>query len=302
MFATFILVLFYRYDRVTTLLWIRYPRILLGEGYNWHLYACRLFCGYEMPTLSHELRGDKESFNKGKSVRKGPPKQKLREDIMKTLGEPKESQDYGFEGYGKKHNWTHKSCIWELPYAKALILPHNIDLMHQERNVAEGIISMYFDVTDFPKDSFNARKGLADLCNRPSMEPKINAKGNLKRTLAPYCLKLLERKEILRWLKKLNFPDRYPSNIKQAVNVSTGKLNELKSHDYHIIIERLMLVMFCGYFDADLWKIFAELIYFNRQICAKQVSKSMMQKLEKEITVLVCKMEKIFPPGLFNEM
>jgi hypothetical protein len=26
----------------------------------------------------------------------------------------------------------------------------------------------------------------------------------------------------------------------------------------------------------------------------------MMQKLEKEITVLVCKMEKIFPPGWFN--
>jgi hypothetical protein len=45
MFATFILVLFYRNDRVTASLWIQYPGILLGEGYNWHLYACRLFCG-----------------------------------------------------------------------------------------------------------------------------------------------------------------------------------------------------------------------------------------------------------------
>jgi hypothetical protein len=50
--------------------------------------------------------------------------------------------------------------------------------------------------------------------------------------------------------------------------------------------------MFRGYFDAGLWKIFAELSYFYRQICAKQVSKSMMQKLEKEITVFVCKIEK----------
>jgi hypothetical protein len=32
MFAMFILVLFYRYARVTTSLWIRYPEILLGEG------------------------------------------------------------------------------------------------------------------------------------------------------------------------------------------------------------------------------------------------------------------------------
>jgi hypothetical protein len=44
-FATFILVLLYRYDGVTTSLWIRYPVILLGEGYNSYMYACRLFCG-----------------------------------------------------------------------------------------------------------------------------------------------------------------------------------------------------------------------------------------------------------------
>jgi hypothetical protein len=48
-----------------------------------------------------------------------------------------------------------------------------------------------------------------------------------------------------------------------------------------------MRVMFYGYFDADLWKIFAKLSYFYRQICAKQDSKAMMQKLEKEIVVLV---------------
>jgi hypothetical protein len=63
-----------------------------------------------------------------------------------------------------------------------------------------------------------------------------------------------------------------------------------------------MSVMFHVYFIADLWKIFVELGYFYRQICAKQVSKAMMQKLEKEITILVCKMERIFPPGWFHAM
>jgi hypothetical protein len=61
-----------------------------------------------------------------------------------------------------------------------------------------------------------------------------------------------------------------------------------------------MPVMFSGYFDANRWKIFVELSYFYKQICAKEVSKSMKQKLEKEIAVLVCKMEKIFLPGWFN--
>jgi hypothetical protein len=58
-----------------------------------------------------------------------------------------------------------------------------------------------------------------------------------------------------------------------------------------------MPVMLRGYFDADPWKIFIELNYFYRQIYAKQVSKAMMQNLEKEIAVLVYRMEKIFPPG-----
>jgi hypothetical protein len=62
-----------------------------------------------------------------------------------------------------------------------------------------------------------------------------------------------------------------------------------------------MLVMFCGYFKHDLWKMFAELSYFYRQICAKQVSKAMMQRLE-EIAVLVCKMETVFPHVWFNAM
>jgi hypothetical protein len=63
-----------------------------------------------------------------------------------------------------------------------------------------------------------------------------------------------------------------------------------------------MPVMFRGYFKANLWKMFAEYSYIYRQICAKQVSNTIMQRLEKEIAVLVCKMGTVFPPGWFNAM
>jgi hypothetical protein len=54
--------------------------------------------------------------------------------------------------------------------------------------------------------------------------------------------------EVLKWIKTLKFPNRYVANIKLAVNVSTGKLNGLESHDYHVIMERLMSIMWkiCG--------------------------------------------------------
>jgi hypothetical protein len=67
-------------------------------------------------------------------------------------------------------------------------------------------------------------------------------------------------------------------------------------------MERLLPVMLSGYFDIDLWKMFAELSYFYTHLCAMQVSKTMMQKFEKKISILVSKMEKVFPPGWFNAM
>jgi hypothetical protein len=64
---------------------------------------------------------------------------------------------------------------------------------------------MCLDVTGFTKDNMNARKDLADLCDRPSLEIRANASGNLTRPWAPYCLMSKDRTEILKWLKTLKF-------------------------------------------------------------------------------------------------
>jgi hypothetical protein len=53
MFATFILVLQYRYDRITTSMWILYPRILLGEGYTLVDYSVAKKC----QQLQHKEQG-----------------------------------------------------------------------------------------------------------------------------------------------------------------------------------------------------------------------------------------------------
>jgi hypothetical protein len=113
-------------------------------------------------------------------------------------------------------------------------------------------------------------------------------------------LKPKEQEEILVWLTTLKFPDHYTTNIKRVVNLDMGKLIGLKSYNYHILIERILPIMFPGYFSTGLWKLLAELSYFYREICAKEISKKLMQKLEKEIVVLVCKMEKEFPLGFMN--
>jgi hypothetical protein len=103
-------------------------------------------------------------------------------------------------------------------------------------------------------------------------------------------------------MKGLKFPNSYAAGLRRFVNMMTGKLIGLKSHDYYIIMERLLCVMFRGYFDDAVWTVLAELSYFFRQLCAKEITIEMMWKLEKEISVLLCKMEKKFPPRFSNPM
>jgi hypothetical protein len=49
------------------------------------------------------------------------------------------------------------------------------------------------------------------------------------------------------------------------------------------------------YIHEDVWKTLAELCSFYRQFCAREIKKEMMDKLEKEIPVLLCKLEKNIP-------
>jgi hypothetical protein len=48
--------------------------------------------------------------------------------------------------------------------------------------------------------------------------------------------------------------------------------------------------------------VLAELSYFYRQLFAKEITVEMIEKLEKEIQVLLCKTEKFFPPRFLNPM
>jgi hypothetical protein len=67
-------------------------------------------------------------------------------------------------------------------------------------------------------------------------------------------------------------------------------------------MERLILVIFHGYLNDDVWTTLADLSHFNGQLCAKEIKKEMMEMLEIEILVLLYKLEKIFPLGSFNTM
>jgi hypothetical protein len=145
--------------------------------------------------------------------------------------------------------------LTRLPYFDDLLLPHNIDVMHTEKNIAEALWATLMD-TNKSKDNPKARVDLATLYNRPQqkMRPPANGK-NWKRPKADFVLKPEQRREVLRWIKALMFPDGYAANLSRGVNLGTMRVNGMKSHDYHVLIERLLPAMVRGYVPEHAWLV-----------------------------------------------
>jgi hypothetical protein len=79
----------------------------------------------------HPFRAQKYSFRKDTVIKKGPPRCLSGPEITENLTKPILNREGNvYEGYEEEHNWTHICTLWELSYAHALILMHNIDVMH----------------------------------------------------------------------------------------------------------------------------------------------------------------------------
>jgi hypothetical protein len=142
---------------------------------------CYFDCHRHFLPLDHTFRLDTDTFKKDNIILERPPRH---------LSGPGGNGDK-FVGYGNKHNWTHKCALWELPYAKVLIMMHNIDVMHQERSVGESILSTCMTFVEKTKYNHKARKDLAQFYNQPSLE--LKSSGGMPR--APFCLKSKEKKK-----------------------------------------------------------------------------------------------------------
>ena len=253
--------------------------------------------------MDHPFRQDIKNFTKGVVVEDPPPQILTGAAVHEQLNALKENEGGGFVGYGEEHAWTQKSGLWRLPYMVDILLPHIIDMMHTEKNIAEALWCTIMDILGKTKDNVKARVDQTELCSRPKLDiPPPKDGKRWKKPPADFVLKRNQRKEVLEWLKTLMFPDGYAANWRRGVNLGTMRVNGLKSHDYHIWIERLLTPMVRGYLPDHVWLVLAEVSYFFRTLCAKELPRSVIAEMEKMAPVLLCKLEKIFPPSFFNPM
>ena len=111
-----------------------------------------------------------------------------------------------------------------------------------------------------------------------------------------------EREGFFEFLKSVKYPDGYAANISRSVNARNGKLTGLKSHDCHVLIQRILPIGMRGYVDKEISKTLFELGSFFQDLCSRTLHRNELEKLEERIVHILCKLEKIFPPAFFDVM
>ena len=107
----------------------------------------------------HKFRKDKKNFIRGRVVKNSTPPALIGQETLDQLNtlEPDPERPGYFKGYNSKHAWTHKTCLWDLPYCKDLLCPHNINVMHTEKNITKEIFGTLFVLEGKSKDNTKAR-------------------------------------------------------------------------------------------------------------------------------------------------
>ncbi|XP_058776694.1 uncharacterized protein LOC131651025 [Vicia villosa] len=256
-----------------------------------------------LPT-NHEFRRNKDAFRKGIKVKDLPPPRLSSTQVWNNVCDLPKFIDYGvahrIKGYGIDHNWTKRSIFWDLPYWKDNLLRHNLDVMHIEKNFFDNVLNTVMD-NEKTKDNEKARKDMELLCNRKELELKPRPNGKLLKPKACYTLTPQEAKAVCRWLNELRMPDGYSSNLARCADANTGKLHGMKSHDCHIFMERLLPIAFSS-LPKNVLNPLTEIGQFFKDICASTLRVDDIIKLDRNIPVILCKLEQIFPPGFFDSM
>ena len=113
--------------------------------------------------------------------------------------------------------------------------------MHIEKNVCESIIGTLLNIPRKTKDGLNSRLDFMNMCLRCELVPRFES----NRTYLPpacYTLSRKEKKVFCQTLAELKVPEGYCSNFRNLVSIEDLKLYGLKSHDYHTLMQQLLLV------------------------------------------------------------
>ena len=202
---------------------------------------------------------------------------------------------------GRVKIWSRMVSLWKLPYWHKLKLRHNLDVMHIEKNICESLIATILNIIGKTKDTAKARLDLKDLGIKEELQFREDG-DSCEMPRARYTLTNDQKKDFCEFLRQLKFPDGFASNVSRCLNGDGTKVQGLKTHDCHILLQRILPAAMRGLLDNDIYEAIAELGKIFRDLCSRTLNKDVLAEMKKEIPVILVKLEKNFPPAFFDVM
>ncbi|KAM6571477.1 hypothetical protein CsatA_015557 [Cannabis sativa] len=220
---------------------------------------------------NHAMRRDTR-FD-GKVERRPPPRRFTCEEILSQVNALEPQIPGHHENFGgvkrrrvaENYNWRKKSIFYELEYWSTNILKHNIDVMHVEKNVCDSLLGTILD-NDKSKDTTNARHDLKKMGIRESLWIYEDGNGRLMKPHAPYVLTREKRQLFCQFVKGIKFLDGFCSNLKSKVSPDESNIIGLKSHDCHVIMQRVLAVGVRKFLPRDTATTITQLSFFDIMI------------------------------------
>ncbi|VVA38614.1 PREDICTED: transposon, partial [Prunus dulcis] len=229
--------------------------------------------------INHQYRRQCVAFN-GK-LEYGTPSEPLKEEevlhIVEDINYIRGSKNGGSVGENDGDR-----------YWKYLHVRHVLDVMHIEKNVCDSIIGTLLEIPGKNKDGIAARLDLLNMGVKTDLQPEYGQR-RTRLPPGPWNLSRAEKRAVCNSFYGMKVPE-------------DSRLLGLKSHDCHTLMQQLLPVAIRSVLEKPARYAITRLCFFFNAICAKTVDVSKLDKLEEDVVVTLCLLEKYFPPSFFDIM
>ncbi|XP_073034855.1 uncharacterized protein [Primulina eburnea] len=238
----------------------------------------------------HPLRRNRTMFRRGKQVLQSPPITKTGGELLNELDEFgfRPSYEIDSDTINRKIcnltrcGWRRRSIFWELPYWSTNLIRHNLDVMHIEKNFFDNVFNTVCNIQGRTKDNAKSRADLVQMGIRTELHPSTTDGRFLK---SNYTLDKHARQVLFRWLKEVRFSDGYVSKMARCIDMNKLSMFGMKSHDCHVIMQRLLHVVFRELLPRDVWEALTELSIFFADLTEAYIQTNFFQWFRQYATL-----------------
>ena len=137
------------------------------------------------------------------------------------------------------------------------------------KNISESTYGTLLGIEGKKKDTDKARINLQNMNFKHTLHLKQRLDGSYDKPRAFFSLSPNERDGFYDFLKSVKYPDGYAANISRSVNAKNGRLFGLKSHDCHVLLQRILPIGLRGFADKDISIVLFELGNFFQDLCLR---------------------------------